>query len=113
MVKFFELWIINALSLWVIDQFSTSVTFAGFTALAVTALVLTILNQTIRPLLRVISIPLNIVTLGLFSFVINGLVLWASFRFSDGSVISSFGAAIWISILLALLNGLFEKLFDK
>lgn len=113
MSKFFEMWIINALSLWIVDHFSASVTFAGFSALAGTSLALTILNQTVRPLLKVVSAPLNFLTLGLFSFVINGLVLWASFSFSEGSSISTFGSAIWISILLAFLNGMFEKMFEK
>ncbi len=113
MSKFFEVWIINALSLWVIDHFSSSVAFADIAALAVTALAVTILNQTIKPLLKVMAFPLTVTTLGLFSFVINGLVLWAAFRFSDGSTIASFGSAVWISILLAFLNGMFEHVFVK
>lgn len=113
MSKFLEVWIINALSLWVIDHFSSSVAFADIAALAVTALAVTILNQTIKPLLKVMAFPLTVTTLGLFSFVINGLVLWAAFRFSDGSTIASFGSAVWISILLAFLNGVFEHVFVK
>jgi len=113
MSKFFEVWIINALSLWIIDHFSSSVAFADIAALAVTALAVTILNQTIKPLLKVMAFPLTVTTLGLFSFVINGLVLWAAFRFSDGSTIASFGSAVWISILLAFLNGMFEHVFVK
>ncbi len=103
MSKFFEVWIINALSLWVIDRFSTSVAFASIAALAGTALAVTILNQTIKPLLKVMAFPLTVTTLG----------LWAAFRFSDGSTIASFGSAVWISILLAFLNGVFEHVFVK
>lgn len=113
MSKFFEVWIINALSLWIIDHFSASIAFADYPALAVTALALTILNMTIKPLLKVLAFPLTAVTLGLFSFVINGLVLFAAFRFSDGSSIASLGSAIWISIILAFLNGVFEHLFVR
>ncbi|MBR4455331.1 MAG: phage holin family protein [Solobacterium sp.] len=113
MSKFFEVWIINALSLWVIERFSAAVAFSDYAALAVTALALTILNMTIKPLLKVLAFPLTAVTFGLFSFVINGLVLFAAFQFSDGSSIASFGSAIWISIILAFLNGVFEKLFVK
>ena len=113
MSKFFEVWIINALSLWVIERFSAAVAFSDYAALAVTALALTILNMTIKPLLKVLAFPLTAVTFGLFSFVINGLVLFAAFQFSDGSSIASFGSAVWISIILAFLNGVFEKLFVK
>ncbi len=112
MSRFLELWIVNALSLWIIDHFSTSVAFSDYVALLITALALTILNQTIRPLLKVLSFPIEVLTLGLFSFVINGLVLWAAFSFSSGSSIASFGTAVWISIVMAILNGIFEKIFD-
>ncbi len=113
MSKFFEVWIVNALSLWVIDRFSASVTFSDFAALAATALAVTILNQTVKPLLKVMAFPLTVTTFGLFSFVINGLVLWAAFRFSDGSTIASFSSAVWLSILLTFLNGMFGHLFLK
>lgn len=113
MSKFVELWIINALSLWIIDHFSSSVYFSDVMAVIFTALALTLLNSTIKPFLKVISLPLNVVTLGLFSLVINGLVLWAAFSFSIGSSIASFGSAVWISIVLAFLNSVLENVFSK
>ncbi len=112
MSNLIKTWILNMLSLWIIDYFSASVGFADLASLAVTSIALTLLNKTIKPLLNVLSLPLNVLTLGLFSFVINGVVLYAAFSFSSGSSIASFGTAIWMSVILAVINGILEKVFD-
>ena len=112
MSKFIEKVMLNMLSLWVIDYFSSSVSFSGLGSLGVTALILTLLNATIRPLLQVLSLPFSILTLGLFSLVINGIVLWASFSISEGSYISSFGTAVLMAVVIAVLNTFYEKIFD-
>ncbi len=113
MGKLIRVWLINAVSLWIIDYFSVSVQFADLMAIAATAFVLTLLNMTVEPILKVISLPLTFLTIGLFSFVINGFVLWAAFQLSNGSSISSFGAAIVVSIILTFLNGVLDKVFSK
>ncbi|MBO7703209.1 MAG: phage holin family protein [Solobacterium sp.] len=113
MGKFIEVWLINAVSLWIIDHFSAAVAFSDVTAIIFTALALTILNATIKPVLKVISFPLTILSFGLFSIIINALVLWAAFALSEGSAITSFGSAVWISIVLGILNGILDKLFSK
>ena len=113
MSKILKTWILNGLSLWVIDYFAEGVSFSDFSAVAVTALALTVLNSTIKPILNALALPMRILTFGLFSFVINGLVLWIAFSVSGGSSISSFGYAILISIVLAVLNSFFEKVFGK
>lgn len=113
MSKFVEVWLLNSVSLWIIDHFSEAITFSDVWAIIFTALALTILNQTIKPILKVVSFPLTMVSFGLFSLVINGAVLWAAFALSDGSTIASFGSAIWISIILAILNSILDKLFAK
>lgn len=113
MSKFIEVWLLNAVSLWIIDRFSESIAFSDVWAIVFTALALTILNQTIKPILKVVSFPLTVVTFGLFSLVLNGAVLWAAFALSNGSSIASFGSAIWISIVLAILNSILDSLFGK
>lgn len=100
----------NAISLYIIDYFSASIAFSDTMAVFMTALILTLLNMTIKPILKVISMPISFLTFGLFSLVINGIVLYAAFAMSDGSAISSFGAAIWIAIVLAVLNSVIGKI---
>lgn len=77
----------------------------GITAL-VTASVLAIINHTIKPMFTLISIPINLLTLGLFSFVINGLMILLASRLVDGFAIPSLLYAIYFSIVLSVINWL-------
>ena len=99
---------INVVSLWIIDHFSSSIAFADNWALVITALVLTLFNATVKPIIKLISLPVTVLTLGLFSLIINGAVLWIAFSMNSGSYISSFGDAVWIAIILAILNSILE-----
>ncbi len=74
-----------------------------WTALIV-AIVLAIINHTIKPLLVLISIPITLVTLGLFSFVINGLMVLLAARLITGFDIPSLLMAIYFSIVIAVVN---------
>lgn len=74
----------------------------------VTAVVLSLLNMFIRPILVLLTLPINVVTLGLFLLVINGLLLWATGGLIRGFEVANFGAAflgaLVISIVATLLN---------
>ena len=113
MKKFIGHWLLNAASLLIIGNFTAAVTFSDTMALLFTSLALTILNMTIKPVLKVVSFPLTFLTFGLFSLIINGAVLYAAFALSEGSSIASFGSAVWIAVVLAIVNSLIEGLFDK
>jgi putative membrane protein len=104
---------INVVSLWIIDHFSSSIAFADNWALFFTALALTLLNATVKPILKLISLPVTILTLGLFSLIINGAVLWLAFSMNEGSSIGSFGDAVWIAIVLAVLNSILGTFVGK
>lgn len=75
----------------------------GTTALLV-ALVLAVVNHTIKPIISIVSIPINIVTLGLFSFVINGAMIILASRIVPGFVIPSLLMAIYFSVVLSIIN---------
>lgn len=84
----------------------TSVAFTlstTWTALIV-AVVLAFINHTIKPLFMIISIPINLVTLGLFSFVINGAMILLAARIVQGFSIPSLLMAVYFSIVLAVIN---------
>jgi uncharacterized membrane protein YvlD (DUF360 family) len=70
----------------------------------IVAVVLAIINHTIKPLFMLISIPINLVTLGLFSFVINGLMILLADRLIDAFSIPSLLMAIYFSIVLSVVN---------
>lgn len=88
-------------------------TVSSFWAALVVALVMGIINVTIRPVLMLLSLPLNLLTLGLFSFVVNALLLLLAAAILDGFAISGFGAAFIAAILLAFGNSLINLLVKK
>jgi len=72
------------------------------------ALVLTLAQLTIKPILTLLTLPINILTLGLFSLVINGLIIWLMASIVPGIYLKSFGAAIIAWILVSIV-GLFVR----
>ena len=105
--------IINGLALVVIALLLKGVHIASIPSAFIAALVLGVLNAIIRPLLLLFSLPLNIMTLGLFTFVINGLVLWMVTAVVSGFSISSFWLAALSAILLSIISGLLSWLLGK
>lgn len=74
-------------------------------ALIVTALLLGIFNSILRPLLIILTLPINILSFGLFIFIINGLILYLIAFLVPGFEISSFGAAVLASLLISITAG--------
>lgn len=81
---------------------------------AVVAVVLGAINTFIKPIIKILSIPVNLVTLGLFSFVINGLMvlLCAKIIGEQYFHVDGFWAAILFSIILSVVNWIIHKMFD-
>lgn len=84
----------------------SSITLAFGTAWValLTAIILAVINHTIKPIFMLISIPVNLVTLGLFSFVINGLMILLADKLIPEFAIPSLLMAIYFSIVLAVIN---------
>ena len=74
------------------------------------AIVFGFLNVFVKPILSLLSLPLNFLTLGLFHFLVNGLVLYMASGFINGFVISSFWVAVFSSIILGGLQSVIEIL---
>lgn len=87
-------WAINALCLLALPYLVGAVQVSGVGTALVVALVLGLLNVLIRPILIVLTLPINLLTLGLFIFVINGMLFWIVARFVEGFEVASFGWAI-------------------
>jgi len=97
-------WAINAVSLLILAWLMPAVNIASFGAALVAALVLGLLNAVIRPVLLVLTLPVNLLTLGLFTFVINGFLFWLAARFLEGFEVRSFGWAILAAIVYSLIS---------
>ena len=101
-------WFLSALSIFFVGNFLPGIHVPNYqTALAV-AFVLGILNVTLRPILKLLSFPITLLTLGLFAFVVNGFVFWLAGKFNLGIVIDTFWWAVLgafvISFITTILN---------
>src|SRR6266849_10544172 len=94
--------VITGLGLWVAETIVPGVQIDGWGNLVVAALLLGIVNAVIRPILLVLTLPLTVVTLGLFIFVVNGVSLALVAWLMPGFTLSGFGAAILGSIVVGL-----------
>jgi putative membrane protein len=99
-------WLINALSLLVVAYFLPSVSVASFYIALITALVLGLLNTLIRPVLVLITLPITILTLGLFTLVINALLFWFVASFVAGFQVAGFWSAFWGALLYSVISSL-------
>ena len=102
--------IINALAFYVTAYIVPGVKIANFQALAVVAIVWGVLSIVLKPILILLTLPLNILTLGLFTFVINAFLIMLMSNFVVGFKVDNFGTALLAAIVLALLNVVLGKL---
>lgn len=97
-------WIVNAAALLLVAYLYPGVQVAGFMHALVAALVLGLVNAIVRPLLVILTLPVTILTLGLFIFVINALLFWLVAEVVKGFNVTGFGAALIGSILYSLIT---------
>lgn len=97
-------WVLNAVALWLTSVLIRGIVVEGVFPLFVAALVLGALNTFLRPLLLVATLPINLLTLGLFTFVINGLMLWMTGSIVPGFRVTGFWSAVGGALLLSLIS---------
>jgi len=97
------IWLINTLALFAIPQLLDSVKIDSFSTALLASLVLGLVNTLLRPILILLTLPVTLLTLGLFIFVINGLMFWAAADLVKGFQVDNFGAASFATALLASL----------
>ncbi|HHX25683.1 MAG TPA: phage holin family protein [Firmicutes bacterium] len=96
-------WLANAIVLFMIPYLmGPAVRITGFVPALLAAFILGIVNALIRPVLIILSLPIQLLTLGLFTLIINGFMLWIVSRVVQGFYISGFWAAVLASILLSI-----------
>jgi putative membrane protein len=98
------IWIINALALLALPYIFGSIRVDSFYAALIAALVLGLVNALIRPVLIVLTLPINILMLGLFTFVINGLLFWFVASFVTGFVVGGFWPAVGGAIVYGIIS---------
>jgi putative membrane protein len=86
---------------------------SGFLSAFFTAAILSILNAFFRPVLIILTLPINILTLGLFTFVINALMLMMASGVISGFAVSGFWAAVFGSLIISLVSWVLNSLINE
>ena len=106
-------WLVNTVSLIAVAYLMPSIKVDTFVTALIAALVLGLVNAIIRPVLVLLTLPVTLLTLGLFIFVINGLLFWAVGSFVKGFVVDGFWAGFLGAIVYSLISWLLSALLLK
>jgi len=97
-------WILSALAVWIVSRVVPGIYVSGPVAALIAALVIGFINATLGVVLKIVTFPLTLLTLGLFWFVINALMLKFASALVPGFVVHGFAAAFLGAIVLSLVN---------
>lgn len=106
-------WVLSAIAVLIAAYILPGVAVASFWSALVVAAILAILNAILRPILVVLTIPITIVTLGLFLLVINALIILLTDSLILGFEVSNFWWALLFSLLLSILGALFDDVAER
>ncbi|HJS76725.1 MAG TPA: phage holin family protein [Burkholderiales bacterium] len=104
MLRLLIVWLINAVALIAVAYLMPSISVSSFGAALVAALVLGLVNAVVRPVLVLLTLPVTILTLGLFIFVLNGLLFWMVGSWLEGFNVGGFWAGVFGAIVFSLVS---------
>jgi putative membrane protein len=111
-MRFLIHWLVIALALWVTAAILPGVNFTSTTALAVGAIILGLINALVRPVLTILTLPITILTLGLFYLLVNGFAFYLAALIVPGFQVAGFGWAVLGAFIVGVISwfvGAFEK----
>jgi putative membrane protein len=110
-------WLLSAAALLLISQWISAVSLTNYTAALWAALVIGLLNAFLRPLLILLTLPVTVLTLGLFLFVVNALIFQLAGKILDGFSVAGFWPALGASVLYSLwglvIDAALERVFPR
>ena len=110
MIRLLLVWLVNALALIAVAYLMPSITVSSFGAALVAALVLGLVNAVVRPVLVLLTLPVTILTLGLFIFVLNGLLFWMVGTWLEGFDVGGFWSGVIGAIVFSMVSWLLSAL---
>ncbi|MGF1538927.1 MAG: phage holin family protein [Pleurocapsa sp.] len=113
MLRFILTWLATAIALLITAVIVPGLTITGFQAAIIGAAVLGFVNAVVKPILILFTLPLTILTLGLFLLVVNAIALALVGYLTPGFVVGGFFPAIFGSIVLSIVSGLINQLFSS
>ena len=102
-------WLLSAISLLLVAYLYSGVEVKSFSSALIAAFVIGLFNVVLRPVLVVLTLPVTVVTLGLFLFIINALMFWAAAAVLDGFHVAGFVAALVGSLIYSVLGLVIES----
>ncbi len=106
-------WLLLAAALLFVAYVYDGVTLNGYQAALIAAFVIGLLNTFVKPLLVILTLPVTVITVGLFLFVINALMFWGAASLLDGFNVTGFKAALIGSVLYSILSYLINTAVDS
>jgi putative membrane protein len=106
-------WLLSAAALLAVAYLYQGVEVKTFSAALIAALVIGLFNMILRPVLVVLTLPVTVVTLGLFLFVINALMFWAASGVLDGFYVRGFGAALLGSLIYSAFGIVIDSAIER
>jgi putative membrane protein len=112
-MKLLTKWLLSAAALLLVAYLYQGVEVRSFTAALIAAFVIGLLNAVVRPILVILTLPVTVLTLGLFLFVINALMFWAAASLLDGFQVRNFTAALIGSLIYSLIGMVIESALER
>lgn len=97
-------WVLNAFALFMVMKMLPGIQIDQFRDLLVGALVLGLLNAFLRPLVLLLTLPVNLLTLGLFTLVVNGMIFYLAAQLVSGFRVNGFGTALVAAFLFSVIS---------
>ncbi|HRK56609.1 MAG TPA: phage holin family protein [Burkholderiaceae bacterium] len=106
-------WLLGALALWLVTALLPGVRFEHPWQLLMAALVMGLINAVVKPILVILTLPITVVTLGLFLLILNALLFWAAAGLVPGFEVAGFGWALLGALLYSVLTGALSLLLPQ
>ena len=106
-------WLISALAFLALPHIVPGITVAGFGTALVLALFWGLINITVKPILLLLTLPLNLLTLGIFTFILNGFLLWLLGGIIKGFEVHGFWVAVLGALVLSVIGALSHWAMEK
>jgi putative membrane protein len=104
-------WITLSVAVFLASRFISGITIDPIWTALIVGACLTLFNMIIRPIVKILTLPINILTLGLFSLIINGAIFWYLGTLIKGFSVATFTAAFIGALIVSILSWLISKVF--
>lgn len=101
-------WALNAVALMLVPELVSSIQVNSYSAALIAAILISLLNALVRPILILLTLPITALTLGFFILVINALLFWLSSELVGGFQVAGFWSAMWGALVYSLLTWLVD-----